>query len=183
MGESTEVVNELVMESAHADEAAPKAPKWHRQVAISTLLMALVTAVGALLAGITAHETLIDRTQEMIDISIAQNERVSIELLRTRVELLTKLGAVPHLADLALIQEYDERVRELEEEAEEEESRIQAINATHLSLAVSVTILSVAITLSGMAIIVEQKYLWYIGLLVGFIGAIGVVYSVFSMYG
>jgi hypothetical protein len=37
--------------------------------------MALITAAGALLAGITAHETLIDRTQEMIDISIARTKR------------------------------------------------------------------------------------------------------------
>jgi hypothetical protein len=73
--EATEIINEFVMESARADEGRSPAQSWHRRVAISTLFMALITAAGALLAGITAHETLIDRTQEMIDISIARTKR------------------------------------------------------------------------------------------------------------
>lgn len=181
-GETTEIVSELVMESTQADRLGESAPKWHRQVALSTLLMALITAVGALLAGITAHETLLDRTQELIDISIAQNERVSVEVLKAKVEIIAELGAEPDPADLALILEYDEEINEMEGEAAQEEARIQAITATHLSLAVSVTILSVGITLSGMAIIVGQKFLWHLGLVFGFIGSIGVGYGIFSMY-
>jgi hypothetical protein len=181
-GETTEIINELVMESAEVDDAANHAPRWHRQVAISTLLMALITAVGALLAGMTAHEALLDRTQELIDISIAQNERVSIEVLKAKVEIISELGNEPDPADLALIRAYDEEISEMEGEAASEESRIQAINGVHLTLAVAVTILSVGITLSGMAIIVHQKFLWHVGLVFGFIGSIGVGYGIFSMF-
>ena len=180
-GETTEIVSELVMESAELDEVEGHARKWHRQVAMSTLLMALITAVGALLAGMTAQEALLDRTQELIDISIAQNERVSIEVLRAKVEVLSELGGEPAPADLALIQAYDQEISELEGEAAGEEARIQAINAVHLALAVAVTILSVGITLSGMAIIVDQKSLWHVGLVFGFIGSIGVGYGIFRM--
>jgi hypothetical protein len=180
-GETTEIINELVMESAEVDDAANHAPRWHRQVAISTLLMALITAVGALLAGMTAHEALLDRTRELIDISIAQNEPVSIEVLKAKVEIISELGNEPDPADLALIRAYDEEISEMEAEAAGEESRIQAINAVHLTLAVAVTILSVGITLSGMAIIVHQKFLWHVGLVFGFIGSIGVGYGIFSM--
>lgn len=180
-GETTEIVNELVMESAELGEVAGHAPKWHRQVAISTLLMALITAVGALLAGMTAHEALLDRTQELIDISIAQNERVSIEVLKAKAEIISELGDEPAPADLARIRAYDEEISEMEREAASEEARIQAINTVHLTLAVAVTILSVGITLSGMAIIVHQKFLWHVGLVFGFIGSIGVGYGIFSM--
>lgn len=181
--EATEIVNEFVMESARADEGRSPAPRWHRKVAISTLFMALITAAGALLAGITAHETLIDRTQEMIDISMAENEKVSVEVLRAKVDIIRELGATPDPADLALIRVYDERIAALEEEAEEEESRVQSVTSTHLSLAISVTIMSVAITLSGMAVIVEQKSLWYAGMIVGLVGTIGVLYGAATMSG
>lgn len=82
-----------------------------------------------------------------------------------------------------MIQAYDERIAALELEAEEEESRVQLVNSTHLSLAISVTIMSVAITLSGMAVIVEQKSLWYAGMIVGLVGTIGVLYGAATMSG
>jgi len=180
--ETTEIVSELVMGSAQADKPGESVLRWHRHVAISTLFMALITAVSALLAGITAHETLLDRTQELIDISIAQTEQVSVEMLKAKVEIMSALGEKPDPADLALILEYDEESNEMEGEAAQEETRTQAITASHLSLAVSAAILSIGITLSGMAIIVDQKFLWHLGLLFGFIGSIGVAYGIISMY-
>ncbi|MFN2190238.1 MAG: DUF4337 family protein [Candidatus Promineifilaceae bacterium] len=169
------------MESSIADDSEHHAPKWHRQVAISTLLMALITAVGALLAGITAHETLVDRTQELIEVSIAQSERMSIEVLKAKVEMMSALGHTHDPSDLAQISEYEDEAVEAEEEADQEESMVQAITTTHLSLAVSVTILSVGITLSGMAIIVNEKKLWYIGLVFGALGAVSVFYGVIKV--
>ena len=114
-GETTEVVNELVLESAQADEGGTQHPLWHRQVAMSTLLMALITAVGALLAGITAHEALLDRTQEIIEITIDENDRVSIEVLKAKVEIMTKFGETPDPVDLALIKTYEAESRVMEE--------------------------------------------------------------------
>ena len=179
-GESTEVVNELVMESVQVEDDT-RHPNWHRQVAMSTLLMALITAVGALLAGITAHEALLDRTKEAIDVSIAENDRVSVEVLKAKVEILTKLGESPDQADLAQIQASEAEIIALEEEAAFEETEVQSISGAHLILAVAVTLLSVGITLSGMSIIVDQKFLWLAGLVFGIVGSMVVGYGIIKL--
>lgn len=180
-GEATELVNELVLEADQTDRKEQEHLRWHRQVALTTLLMALVTAVGALLAGITAHEALMDRTREIIDISITENDRVNVEILKAKVEIVTALGESPDPADLALIQAYKAESEAMAAEAAIEETRIQKIAAPHLVLAVAVTLLSVGIALSGMSIIIDQKNLWFAGLVLGIMGSIGVGYGIFIL--
>jgi hypothetical protein len=43
---SPELVNELVMEAMEV-EAEGKHPRWHKRAALSTLLMAVLAAIGA----------------------------------------------------------------------------------------------------------------------------------------
>jgi hypothetical protein len=49
------------------DEDETNHPKWQRQVTMPTMVMALITALGALLAGIIAYEDSIERTNKLID--------------------------------------------------------------------------------------------------------------------
>lgn len=44
--ESIELVDELFMEKTEQDEYASTSKKWHRKVALSTLLLALLAALG-----------------------------------------------------------------------------------------------------------------------------------------
>jgi hypothetical protein len=180
-GEAAEIVNELALEMGQMDEKSPQDMKWHRQVALSTLLMALITAVGALLAGMTAHEALLDRTEELIAITIDENDRVRVEVLEAKMEIMAALGEAPNPADLAQIQIYQAEIEAMEEEAAQVEARVRAINTPHLILAISVTLLSVGIALSGMSIIVAQKSLWFAGLIVGVVGGIGVGLGIFAL--
>lgn len=55
-------------------------------MAFTILVLSVATAVAALLAGMTAHETLIDRTEEIIELSIAGTDQLTTELLRTTHE-------------------------------------------------------------------------------------------------
>jgi hypothetical protein len=93
---------------------------------------------------------------------------------------MIELGQSPDPRDLALIETYETEQMIFEEEALAEESTMQSVSATHLILAVAVTALSVGITLSGMAIIVEQEVLWLVGLVFALIGIVGVTYGVFA---
>ena len=178
--DTTEITNELALESVQISEGIAKPPNWHTMVANSTLVMALFTAVGALLAGITAHEALMDKTTELIDTTIAENDRVSIEVLKAKVQILSELGETPDAADLAQIKAYETQITTFDEEATFEENGVQSVSATHLILAVAVTTLSVGITLSGMAIIINQKALWIAGLVVSSVGILGVGYGILS---
>lgn len=176
--EQAELASELIMETVKKGNTARARPNWHNQVALSTLFMALFTAVGALLAGMTAHEALLDRTQELIDVSIAENERVSMEVLKAKAEILASLGEVPSASDAAQIQAYEQEVRSAKEKAAEEEADVALVAHSHLIFAIAVTVLSAGITLAGMSIIAERKLLWVVGLALGAVGVLGVAVGV-----
>jgi hypothetical protein len=181
IGESSELIDELVMESVKEDEGRHKSPRWHRQVALTSLVLALLTALGGLLAGMTAHEALLERTKEIIEVSRLEGDRVSIEVLEAKHEILASLGETVDPAEIAQIQAYQEEARVLEMEARLEEALAQRTGYTHLVLAIAVTVLSVGITLSGMAVVVEEKRLWLAGMIIGGAGALGLAYGILVM--
>jgi hypothetical protein len=181
IGESSELIDELVMESAKEDKGAHKSPSWHRQVALSSLVLALFTALGGLLAGMTAHEALIERTKEIMEVSRLEGDRVSVEVLRAKHDILASLGQPVDPAEVAQIQDYEEEERRFEREAGLEEAVTQETGYTHLVLAIAVTILSVGITLCGMAVVVEEKRLWIAGMIIGAVGALGLAFGILTM--
>lgn len=178
IGESSELVDELVMETVKGEEGTHRAPKWYRQVALTSLVLALLTALGGLLAGMTAHEALLERTKEIIDVSRLEGDRISVEVLQSKHEILTSLEQQVDPGEVALIQAYEEEARELSREAMREEGQTQAIGSAHLVLAVAVTVLSVGITLSGMAVVVEERGLWIAGMVIGAVGALGLAVGI-----
>lgn len=182
LGESTELANELAMDSMKRDEAEWTPNKWHTWVAMSTLLMALLAAVGALLAGITAHEALLYRTEEVIAISIVEGSQVCVEVLKAKHEILISLGEMPDEAEIAQIQAYDTKVAEFAKEAAREEASAQKAIHPHLIFAIAVTLLAVGTSLGGMAIILDQKLLWYTGMVFGVVGTIGVSAGVVMLF-
>jgi hypothetical protein len=177
---SVELVEELVLESVKEDEAG-KSPRWHKQVALSSLVLALLAALAGLLAGLTASQELHVRTQEIMELTRLENERVSVQVLRTKHELLEGLGRAADPAELAQIQAFEEEMQALGAELAAEEEQDQRTGYTHLILAIAVMLLSVGITLGGMAIVVEEKFLWCAGLVVGAAGILGLVLGVVRM--
>jgi len=174
LNDSTELTNELIMDEVKEDKAERDPPTWHTWVAMSTLLMASLIAIGALLAGITAHEALFDRTEEIIAVSTSQGARIAVEVLKTKHEILISMGETPAKAEIAQIQPYDTEVAELQYEVNRDEAIVQSAIHTHLVFAIAVTLLAVGISLSGMAIILDSKLLWYAGMVFGVVGAMGV---------
>ena len=178
---ASELLDEMLMESTKADEAGG-GPGWHRQVALSSLVLALLAALAGLLAGLTASQELHVRTQEIIELTRLENKRVYVEVLRTKHELLEGLGRAVDPDELAQIHAYEEEAAALVSEVAAEEAQDHRIGSTHLILAIAVMLLSVGITLGGMAIVVEERSLWIVGLIIGIGGAFGLVLGVFRMF-
>ena len=181
LNESTELANELIMDSVKEGEIEGKTSAWHNWVAFSTLLMALLTALGALLAGITANEALLSRTEEIIAISTCQGNRAAVEVLKAKHEILISLGETPDEAEIAQIKSYEAEMAELEDEVDRDEAWIQLFIYPHFIFAIAVTLLAVGTSLSGMAIIIDHKLLWYAGMVLGVVGSIGVVVGIVVM--
>ena len=174
LNESTEVTTELVMDSVKEDAKDRESPQWHSWVALSTLVMALLTAIGALLAGITAHEALLERTEEIINIATCQGESTRVAVLKAKHDILFSLGETPDKAEVDQIQAYESEITALDAGARQTEEIIQSTVYPHFIFALAVTILAVGTSLCGMAIIIEKRLLWLIGLIFGIVGTAGV---------
>ena len=179
--EATELANELLMEQVDKDEGAPGERHWHRLVAFSTLIFAMFAALGGLLSGITAHESTQEKTQEVISLTILEGDRVSVEVLKAKHDILLSLGESPDEAEIEAIRAFELEIEQKREEFAEEERLVQAIGQTHLIFAISVTFIAVAIALSGMSVVLGQKWLWVLGMVPGLAGAAGLVLGIITM--
>ena len=179
-GVSSELVDELVMESVKEDEATG-GTRWHKQVALSSLILALLAALAGLLSGLTASQELHLRTQEILDLSRLESDRINAQVLKTKHELQDSLGRAVDPDELAQIQAYEEEAAALGTELATEERQEQRAGSTHLVLAIAVLLLSMGIMLGGMAIVVEDKRLWVAGLAIGVGGFLGLVLGVVRM--
>jgi hypothetical protein len=181
-GEAAENAHEVIKEELHGKNESDHSEeiKW---VALTTMIMALLSAMGALFAGITANESLLERTEEILEISSLESDRLHIEVLRSKHEILRSLGETPSDSDMERIRAYEVEARELKTAAEKEEKMARLAYFKHEVFAIGVTLLSVAITLGGMSIIVNRRILWIVGIFLGvggcgFVGA-GVYYILF----
>ena len=175
--ESAETALELM-----EDLEAGKESGWMGLIAVSTLVMALLSALGALLAGINANESILERTEEIIEISRKETEFLSIELLESKHEILNSLGTAPDSAEV-------ERVRKERSEFEAErkkimtdEGEVEAHIYEHEIFAGGVTLLSIAITLGGLALLAKRKIFWMIGLGFGITGTVLLALGIYSMF-
>ena len=182
IGESTELVNELALESTAQDEDGWERKKWHKQVALSTLVMAVFAAVSGLLAGITAQTALLDRTAELIEYSILEGDRVNVEVLKAKHDLLISLGETPDEDEVNQIEAFEIEIKQLVKQTSLDETSVNLANTTHLIFSISVTLLAIGITIGGMSIIVELKWLWMAGMVFGAAGIIGVGIGMYSMF-
>lgn len=81
-------------------------PPWHKHVSLTILFMAVLSAVGVMLAGNSAHRAVMERTEEIIEISRLLGDRNYIETLKVKHELLEALdnpddlpGIVAHVVE------------------------------------------------------------------------------------
>ena len=174
INETTEVASELVLEQVDEQLDNERPFEENSRVALSTMLMALLAAFGALMAGISAQDALLERTAEIIDTNIRESDRVIVEVLKTKHEILTSIGETPDIDELAQIESYERATKQYEEKTTLEEEEIQALVWPHLMFAIAVTLISVGIALNGIAIVTRKQLLWYIGMLMGLVGSLGI---------
>jgi hypothetical protein len=179
--EITETAQDAVIEAVESKEVGEEEPRWHRQVALTTMIMALLAAFAGLLSGVTANEALLERTREIIAVSHLEGDRAFVETLKSKHEILTALGETPDQGEIERVAAFEEKMRELEATTAREEALVLTVTNAHLVFATAVTLLSLGITMGGMAVVIERKLLWTAGLVIGAVGAVCVGMGVFTM--
>lgn len=168
--EGAELAAELAMESVGEGSTDSESLSWHRLVAFTTLVLAMLAALSALLAGMTAGEVLVDRTAEIMDLTEAVSDQVRVEVLQAKHQLLAAAGVPVPPEDIAEIEAIEAAENELKEAQQAARDKAFAAENTHLVFAIAATIFAVSIAVTGMAVIVNQRWLWAVGGLGGLIG-------------
>jgi len=172
---------DFVNEMIDSREAGEEHPRWHKHVSLIILIMALLSAMGVVLAGMTAHQALIERTEEILEVNIMEGDRIYVETLRSKHEILTALGESPDQAEIEAIEAFEKEKRELGRETAVEEVMVQTATSTNRIYTIAVALLSLGTALCGMSIIADWKPLWIVGIVFGVIGTIGLGIGVLTM--
>ena len=179
--ETVESAQDFITDAMDSQEVGDGHPRWHKHVALTTLILALLTAVGAMLASMSANQSLIDRTQEIIELNSLEGDRIYLETLKSKHEILTTLGETPDQAEIKAITAIEKEIQELDMQAAGEETLVFTATTSHHIFVIAVAMLSLGTALCGMSIIVNQKFLWGAGLLFGAVGTAGVGLGVLRM--
>lgn len=173
---SIELINEEMSEGKDAKEK-----KFIGLVALSAMVMALLSALGALLVGITTNEALQERMEESIEVSYIEGDRLNIEILKSKHDVLISLGKTIDQSELVRIKDYEKNEKDLAAEVRNDDAKVKRTILLHEFFAVGVTLLSIAITLCGLALLAKRRSLFIVGLVFSCAGASIVFYSVFMM--
>ena len=167
---STENVSEGVGKAPETKKATGEAPRWDEWVSHSMLILGLLSAVGVLLANITAQEALFERTHEILEDSVRERDLITIDVLEAKHAILAALGKVPDETEVREIRELEVEIAKIEKTLASEEAHIRTIADAHHILAIGVTLLAMAVVLSSISIVLKRLALWIGGLAVGAVG-------------
>jgi hypothetical protein len=169
--ESTDRPNEPTKEKL-LNNAGEDRPRWQTWASLSSLIMALLAAGGALLSAITANGLLLEKMKDINHTSRLESELLSVEVLKAKHDILMAMGQNPDVSEASRLKSLIENAGERQVEVHREDTNILITAHTHEVFSLGVTLLSIAIALCGMSVVSKRKLLWGGGLAVGAAGVI-----------
>jgi hypothetical protein len=166
--EEPEVPLEQVHEELH--HASRHGESWTLGVALTAAVLAGLAAITSLLSGHHANEGMLEQIHASDQWNYYQSKGIKAAVLSAKIELLNSLGKSPEEKDHAKAAEYKKEQEEIFHEAKEREKVSQAHMHSHVVFARGVTLFQVAIAISAMAVLIQERRFWYLGILFGIIG-------------
>ena len=178
--EAAEVTHDIIKEDL-IHHARDTDLTWIDKVALSTMIMALISALGALLAGVTSNQLLIERTESILKMTHMETDRINFEILKSKHDMYKVLSQPINPLEKETVRRYQDHFKKLNDEAKTDNSQAKLTFKNHELFALGVTFLSIAITLSGMSLVTHRKRFWFIGLSFGSVGTAIVTFGVWQM--
>lgn len=174
--EDAEVPTEGLQEELHhqATHSHPR-DRWIAWVALSSALFAALAAVGALLSGHHANESMLEQLHASDHWAEYQSKSIKAAILRSRLSLLGAFGKETPKADEDKAKQYEFQQAEISKEAKNEEQESAVHLAIHQIYARSVTFSQIAIALGAIAALSRKKRFWFIALGSGGMGVVFLV--------
>ena len=162
----TEHLHEQLEHSAeHARE------RWITGVALSSAIIAALAAVASLLAGANANEAMILQMKASDQWNYYQAKGVKMNVLNSKIDLLTALGKTPNPKDRAKAKEYKDEQQKISDDANREQAESKEHLENHETMAKAVTVFQVAIAVGAVAALTRRRSFWYVSLLAAVFGA------------
>ena len=159
----TESLHEHIHEGAHHAQTEGK-DKWVIYVALTTAIIAVLSAITGLLAAHHADEAMLSQMHASDQWAYYQAKGIKSEILASDNKLLTAIGKAPIAADAEKIKENKAQQAEISKEAKAAEEESHEHVESHKTLARSVTLFQISIAISAIAILVKRRLYWFLSL-------------------
>jgi hypothetical protein len=174
--EDPEVPTEHLHEEMH-HHAAHSGEGWVMGVALSSALLAVLAAIGALKAGEFADEAVISQIQASNQWDYYQSKGIKEAQIQTKTEVLKALGKPAENADTQKLAEYQKQKSEIQKKAGELEKEARNRLKLHEILARSVTLFQIAIAIGAVSVLTKRRFFWFVGLAFGVGGLFFLVHA------
>ncbi len=158
---------------------------------LTTLFLAVASAVAWLMAGHSANSALLEQTRASNKWAYYQSKSIKSSVLSAKMELMEAMGKAPAASkpksmskaayeeekgrwdqDLAKLKEYRKEMDENKKDAEER-TEVSDIYMTHfVIMARAVTFFQIATALMAMAALTRRRKLWIAGLVMAGLGGL-----------
>lgn len=166
-----------------AATAGTDAAHWQRHVHLLSTLFAVLAALGALFAGMTSNDLVIKQTREIVALSQLESNRVIAEVSASRQAILDAMNS-PELSPEGKkkTQVSLENVSPLDVSARYN-TLVKVGLRKHELFAIGSTIVSLAISLSGLAVFLCRRFIFYASIALGTGGSGFLFAGVLALYG
>ena len=171
----TEAIAEELHHQAHAAR-----DQWVSQVALSSAFLAVLAAIGALMANHHANEAMIEQIQASDQWGYYQAKSIKAGLLGSKLEILNAMGKASVEKDQSKLSEYKHEQEEISERAQEKEKNSLSHLKIHSVLARSVTFFQIAIGIAAISVLAKRRKVWLLGMGFGFLGLVFLVQGFLS---
>jgi len=159
----TESLHEHIHESAHHAQAEGK-NAWVVYVALTTAVIAVLSAIASLYASHYADESMLSQIHASDQWAYYQAKGIKTEVIISQNKLLAAMGQTPDPKDLEKIKSNKEQQEEISKEAKTSEAESHEEVARHNKLARSVTLFQISIAIGAISILVKKRLYWFVSL-------------------
>ncbi len=163
----TESLHEHIHESAHHAAEEGK-NKWIVYVALTTAVIAVLSAIAGLYASHYADEAMLSQIHASDQWAYYQAKGIKTDVIISQNKMLAAMGKAPDTADVAKIKANKKQQEETSKEAKDFEKESHEFVLRHEKLARSVTLFQIAIAIGAISILVKKRIYWIVSL--GFAG-------------
>lgn len=169
--ELQEAIQELHEEREELRSEAHR-QEWTKLIGLSTAILAVFAAIGAMQSGASVNEAMIDQIKASDKWNEYQAARTKAHLYGIHADELADTKPALTAKFREIVNKEEEKGKELMPEARKLESESNHFMHHHHRLANSVAAIQVAIALGAVAALTRSKPIWFIGLAVGAVGIV-----------